>query len=416
MIDMEMAAASQDWATVVAVGDSLLTEDPSLRSWTQAMRGRALFSLGRNKESADAYEEGLASPPDGINLTESLYFAGMAAKLAGDVPRALTFLRRGQKEGDPRSWGMGAISRGLAQIALDQDLLDEAWDALGELPDDRAQRAMHHVIRARICVARDDFERAKLELAEARIVVGISRDATPAHAATVCGMMTVAGAMYVELGNAEDARTVLEIAEYLFDRAGRRDIPPSSYIPMFLGAVHRLEGDLDGAERLLEECRSRPAAAQDVPPLLLREEARLAWDRGEAGRARDLWERSAKEFEARGYRMHARRVRNEMTKGPPAARGAATLPDGLFVSIETTDENRIRELVSLTDSLTAVVTAAGAGEVDGWEVGGGAFVIYLYGDPDRLWTTIEQPVADALRGARAEITRRKNGKTETFSI
>ena len=416
VIDLEMAAASQDWGTVVEIGDSLLDADPSLRAWTQAMRGRALFSLGRNAEAADAYDEALTAPPDGINLTESFYFAGMAAKLAGDIDRALRFLRRGQ-HADPRSWATGAIARGLSQIALDRDLLDEAWNAVAQLPEDRAQRALQHVIRARIRVAQDDPTGAREELSEARAVVGVSRDATPAQAATVCGMMTTAGAMYVELGDPGNARTVLEIAGYLFDRAGRREIPPSSYIPLFRAAVARLEGDLEGAERLLDECRSRPAAAPDVEPFLLRESARIAWDRGDRDRARDLWERSASEFEARGYMMHARRLRSEMNVGPPKARLAPPpkeLPDGVLVSFEATTEDRIRELVALTDSLTDLVADSDAGEVDGWEAGGGTFVIFLYGDPHRLWNAIEQPVKEALRGARAEITIRKDGRTDTF--
>ena len=414
VIDIEMATASQDWGTVVSTGDLLLDADRSLRPWTQAMRGRALFSLGRNAEAADAFDEALSTPPEGINLTESLYFAGMAAKLSGDVDRALGFLRRGQTEGDPRSWASGAIARGFAQIALDRDLLDEAWNALAELPEDRAQRSMHHVIRARIRVGQDDRNGARNELTAARQVVGVARDATPAQAATVCGMMTVAGAMYLELGDAEDARTVLEIAEYLFDRAGRRDIPPSSYIPMFLGGVCRLEGDLDGAERLLEECRSRPFAAPDVEPLLMRETARVVWDRGDPERARELLARAAARFEELGYAMHARRVRGEMTDGPPKAPDPDALPDGVFVSIEAKDADRIRELVGLTDRLTDVVAAAVAGEVDGWEAGEGTFVIYLYGDPDRLWNAIEQPLTTSLRGARAEITKRKNGRSKKF--
>ena len=78
------------------------------------------------------------------------------------------------------------------------------------------------------------------------------------------------------------------------------------------------------------------------------------------------------------------------TCAPPAAPEQAVLihfrlSDGKFGSAE-----EVGQLMDLERRLAVAIEGAGAGELDGNDVGGGEFVVYAYGaDADRLFSVME---------------------------
>ncbi len=91
-----------------------------------------------------------------------------------------------------------------------------------------------------------------------------------------------------------------------------------------------------------------------------------------------------------------------------------TSPRGGFGSNAERDR-----VAKLEDTLDGIVERSGVGLLDGNEVGGGQYTIFLIGpDADALWTAIEETVrnADTTRGAKVILRQGDDGPEQALRL
>lgn len=428
---MRRASELEDWQRVLELGGSTGNAGSAI----DLMIGRALFSLGRHREALARFETGLqADDPGGVDIGESAYFAGMAAMLTGDLERARAHFGMAIERASDKSWAGDAAVRGLAQVETELGSFDEALHLLEGPARKGGPSPFTHVLRARAFARKGNARSARWELSAAgRLIPEPEPDAAHAALKSAASMLVGMAEVYVELGHTPEAHNALDTCTRALETAGWPDIPAAAYLLVFRAGAHRLDGRLPQAERLLDTCATHERLARDLAPMILRERARVAATLGEHTDAERLWREASDAFQGIGYRQQAEACLREIEHGPPVASPhpsateelalmarEANLPDGVIIDLRMPEsseapETELAAMLRIADAVASAVEQAHAGEYDGWEVGDGAFSIFCYGDPDTIWSAIEQHVArSAAYGGSAVL--RKAGKERKIEL
>jgi tetratricopeptide (TPR) repeat protein len=424
------AVERQDWTATIRHGDRLLGEETLPGedvALVQLSLGTAQFVLGRPERALPLLESGIDSAPTGVALAEHHYFAGMSAMMVGDLDRARRMLRRAVAHPERDSWALDAARRGLAQVDTELGDLDGALSVVEASPMTSETYLLNEVIRASIHRRAGRADEARVYLfGPAQQLPEHPDRASPEENATVASMLVKIAGEYTELGHAAEARGALDEARRRFLLTGRPGLSEAAYLPVLEAEVSRLEGDLDAADRHLDLAADGAEGPADLEPLRLRAAARIAWERGDAGRAHDLWSRAADGFAQIDHRWMAAATRDEVQEGPPRPEPHPDIaelmqppegwqpPDGIVLSFAVTPEHGTdverSELMGLAEEVGQEIEAGGYGEVDGWGSGDGTFGVYLNGDPDQLWATAEPRIRDAARRYDTRVVIQRDGE------
>lgn len=426
------ASDQQQWQRVVDIGVDLLdrADDQELpddaKPHVRLVVGRANFNLGESDHALAMLSRGLAEAPAGIaatDLGEYRYIAGMAAMTSGDIDTSAQHLQAvldhaddAEVHSDEFPWG--SARRALAQVHDETGDSDAALAVLAPLMA-REPSPMTWAAHGRAAHRVGDQDRARQSLSWAWTVGSSYPDHdAPAAQATVATMLVTVAEVLVELGHAGEAAEVLDEGERRFDLAVGITPHAARAIPVLRAEIARLRGDLEAAERLLGEV----VPAADEPELAAaraRATARTVRDRGRVDEAKRHYDDAVRAFDGIGYRHQADVLRAEVLATPPSLEPhptwgvAADEPDQATDVVASGPEDAVLVVLPLSDEETGApgetldlqdealgweraVEGVG-GEFDGWLTGGGEFMVYLYGDPDRVWSAIESDVRGLAR-------------------
>jgi hypothetical protein len=188
-------------------------------------------------------------------------------------------------------------------------------------------------------------------------------------------------------------------------------LPVETHLRLHRALAHRLTGEMEAAEDLLDRVEEEAMAtdAADLLATVARERARLLWDRGNPDGAQQAYAEAARQFHAIGYVWEAGATEKEAAAGPPSPVEAEPLegwfqedawmdeppPVGVVVSLTLPeDEVYLPDLIGdLTEELADRLEETTEGFVDGWGTDGDELEVFVYGDdPDALWQAMEPSV------------------------
>ncbi|MEO7573137.1 MAG: hypothetical protein ABIX10_11955 [Acidimicrobiales bacterium] len=203
-----------------------------------------------------------------------------------DLEQAVLVLDEARRISEPapeQPW-LGAITRALAQIALERDDPDTAERHLQRVPDDPVGRLQHQALRARAALLRGDGSAAAqlLSVAVADLAGALPPDDVGTLMNAAIGMAWAADVL-VELRDATAAARVAGLGADLVARAGVHDPVVSSMLALTQARAAGLAGDLTGSEAHLG--RVDRSADPDLDLQWTAEQARLAWRRGDPAAA-----------------------------------------------------------------------------------------------------------------------------------
>ena len=351
-------------------------------------------------------------------MSESLYRQGAQLWVERRLDEAIRVLEAAVEAGggpdDP--WWFPA-SRALAQIAMEQDDLDLAEPHLRRLPDHGIGQAQQVALRARRSMLLGDFDTAAIETS---LAVGQLRiDPSDDVGSLMNGAIALAwvGDVLVEIGHGEAAARVAADGRSRVARAGIDDPAVNAMLTMIEAQSARLTRDPSAASRLTQVDQEH---SPDLAILVSREQARVAWERGDSAMARSKYGEAIEQCRKWRYPALNRLIAAERDSAPPTPR---TDPDPIDRWAERSVEHLLTthrpyalvlrlvidddsgRYLDLEDRVNALLqNEPELGEVDGFGTDGDVWELFVDGeDPAALWDAVGPLIEAAEPPAGSEV-------------
>ncbi len=365
--------------------------------------------------------------------TESRYRRGVALWADRDLDGAVEVLEAALavSPGPVRDGWWFAVSRALAQIAMESDDLDPAERHLRRLPGSGVGDAQTAALRGRRLLLMGDGDSAAVEISAA--VGRLSEERAQDVGSLMNGALALmwCAESLAELGLGHEASDLASRARARTARAGVDDPVVGAVLTLIEAAAARLLGDSSRAVELLAQVDR--TVSGDVDAQTIRERARLAWDDGDLVTADRLYSDAIARSGSLGYVALTRQIASERPVGPPRLRIdpdpienwaerqlkqvlADHRPYAIVVRLVVDShpgrfsdlEERVKETLAANRDL---------GFVDGTGTDGEVWELFIDGDdPEALWSAIRRHIELASPAPGSELDIRRAGLVETIPL